>query len=124
MTHRLSFALLSLLSTLSLAGGCKDRTEPAAGAAAAAPAAPPSPASPTAGAKPPKSTERSDAADPAAVKTEVLAALLRWVEVQMIRDFDAYAALYEPRTFRGVKRTSGGKVTDFDLAGWKADRKR
>ena len=57
------------------------------------------------------------------VKGEAKAFLDRWVEAQKKLDFEAYAAMYEPRTFRGVKRTSS-KTTEFDFAGWKKDRQR
>ena len=60
----------------------------------------------------------------ASAKTDALALLDRWVAAQTALDFDTYIAMYEPRTFRGVKRTAKGGVSDLDLAGWRADRKR
>ena len=60
----------------------------------------------------------------AAAKKEALDFLARWTDLQKKLDFAAYAALYEPKTFRGVKRTARGKTSEFDFAGWKADRKR
>ena len=57
------------------------------------------------------------------VKGEAKAFLGRWVEAQKKLDFEAYAAMYEPRTFRGIKRTSK-KTSEFDFAGWKVDRQR
>ncbi|HEU5059786.1 MAG TPA: hypothetical protein VFU21_24815, partial [Kofleriaceae bacterium] len=69
--------------------------------------------------------KREKKEDPrAAAEKEALDLLARWTEVQKKLDFAAYAALYEPKTFRGVKRTARGKVSEFDLAGWKADRRR
>ncbi len=71
------------------------------------------------------SVKREKREDPRAVaEKEARAFLERWTEVQAKGDFTAYAALYEPHTFRGVKRTAGGKVVEFDFAGWKVDRKR
>ena len=72
---------------------------------------------------------RARAAEPkgptaASARTDALALLERWAAAQRALDFDAYIALYEPSTFRGVKRTSKGGVRDLDLAGWRADRKR
>ena len=69
--------------------------------------------------------KREKREDPRAeVEKEALAFLARWTEVQKKLDFPAYAALYEPHTFRGVKRTAKGGVKEFDFAGWKADRGR
>lgn len=65
---------------------------------------------------------------PAAVRAQAdadaRAFLARWTASQERLDFGAYAALYEPRAFRGVKRTHDGKITSYDFAGWKADRAR
>jgi len=60
----------------------------------------------------------------AAAEKEALDFLARWTELQKKLDFTAYSALYEPKTFRGVKRTAKGKTNEFDFAGWTADRKR
>ncbi len=60
----------------------------------------------------------------ALVKTEAAAFVAGWVEAQNKLDFAAYAALYHPKTFRGIKRTSKGTVKEFDLAAWKDDRAR
>jgi hypothetical protein len=69
--------------------------------------------------------KREKREDPrAAVEKEALAFLAEWTEVQKKLDFAAYAALYEPHTFRGVKRTAKGGVKEFDFAGWKIDRGR
>jgi hypothetical protein len=65
---------------------------------------------------------RVDPAD--VVKKDALAFLGKWTEAQVKLDFAAYAALYEPREFKGVKRTANGKVKSFDFAGWKADREK
>jgi hypothetical protein len=58
------------------------------------------------------------------VREEGKALLDRWVAAQNQHDFEAYLALYEPRHFRGIKRTHQGGVKEFDFAGWKKDRKR
>src|SRR5262245_5334867 len=91
-------------------GACKGKTHaeadeqsadvPAAPAAVKAPVEKPAekPAERPAG--------RPEEVEVAAVKVEVQAALDRWVSVQTARDFEGYGALYEPRTFRGVKRTA------------------
>ncbi len=63
--------------------------------------------------------------DPAApIVAQATAFLATWTDTQKKLDFAAYAALYEPRTFRGVKRTTGGKLTEYDFAGWSRDRQR
>ncbi len=69
--------------------------------------------------------KREKKEDPrAAVEKEALAFLARWTDVQKKLDFASYVALYEPHTFRGVKRTAKGGVKEFDFAGWKVDRGR
>lgn len=58
------------------------------------------------------------------VREEGKALLDRWVAAQNQHDFDAYLAMYEPRHFRGVKRTHRSGAREFDFAGWKKDRRR
>jgi hypothetical protein len=59
-----------------------------------------------------------------AERAAALAFLKSWLDAQNQGRFDAYAALYEPKHFRGVKRTRTGGVKPFDFAGWSADRRR
>jgi hypothetical protein len=110
-----------LCSMLALAAGCKDKAS--SGGSASGSVVEGDDLDEGAGA-----AARPDRPDPAApVKEEATAFLARWVETQERRDFAAYAALYEPRTFRGIKRTSRGgvkKTHEYDLAGWKTDRAR
>lgn len=47
----------------------------------------------------------------------------RWLAAQNEGDFERYAALYAPE-FKGVRRTATGTPKEFDLEGWKADRKK
>jgi hypothetical protein len=101
-----------LAAALVTVGACKDKASTSTDKGEAKPRA-------EAAGKPAKTEDK-----PAAAKAEALAFVERWVAAQKALDFPAYIALYEPRTFRGVKRTSGGKVTEFDLAGWQTDRKR
>ncbi len=110
-TSRAGLALLMILAV-----GCKEKStgdQPAQGDKARAANVPPRPAA-----------RESSAPTAASARTEALALLDRWVAAQTALDFDAYIAMYEPRTFRGVKRTVKGGVSDLDLAGWRADRKR
>jgi hypothetical protein len=58
------------------------------------------------------------------VAAEARAFLDRWLAAQNGRDFAAYAAMYDTKKFRGVKRTHGGKVKNYDGAGWTKDRKK
>lgn len=95
-----------MLLGLLLASACKEKTE--------APAIAQRP--PAASTKNPLSAE--------GVRQEATAFLARWVDAQKLLDMNGYLALYEPRTFRGVKRTNRGRVVEFDMAGWAADRKR
>lgn len=68
---------------------------------------------------------RAPRPDPVApVVAQATAFLATWTDAQKKLDFAAYRALYEPRTFRGVKRTAEGKATEYDLAGWSRDRQR
>jgi hypothetical protein len=102
----------ALVAALVLAGGCKD-TAPGSGSGSGSAAG--SVARP----------EREDRIDPhEAAENEARAFLATWTEAQKKLDFAGYIALYEPHTFRGVKRTSKGKTTEHDFTGWKADRKR
>lgn len=119
---------------VALAPGCKgkdaastgqpDPAAPAASQAASAPgtaatagtAARPAPAGKPASSKPGLTPEQ--------VREEGKALLERWVAAQNQHDFDAYLAMYEPRHFRGIKRTHKSGAREFDFAGWKKDRKR
>jgi len=58
------------------------------------------------------------------VSKEALTLLDAWVKAQNAGDQAAYFAMYEPKHFKGVKRTSNGKATRFDFSGWKTDRGR
>ena len=58
------------------------------------------------------------------VREEGTALLDRWIAAQNQHDFEAYLAMYEPRHFRGIKRTHKSGAKEFDFAGWKKDRKR
>jgi hypothetical protein len=58
------------------------------------------------------------------VEKEALALLAAWTKAQNDGDQAAYFGMYEPKHFNGVKRTSKGKVSRFDFAGWKTDRTR
>jgi hypothetical protein len=63
--------------------------------------------------------------DPAApLRAEGEALLARWLDAQNRGDHAAYVALYEPAHFKGIKRTSSGKVRSYDGKGWAKDRKR
>lgn len=101
------------LALLLVAAACKDRPAPAA--------EPPAGGSPAAVKKPARPDLAAEAKDANKAAAEFLA---RWTATQQKLDFDAYVALYHARTFRGVKRTAAGKVTELDLAGWKSDRRR
>jgi hypothetical protein len=110
-------ARVGLALLLTLAVGCKDKPagkeqegqedEKSAQGVAGAPRSP---------------ARETKAPTAASSRTDALALLDRWVAAQTALEFDAYIAMYEPRTFRGVKRTAKGGVSD--LAGWRADRKR
>jgi len=100
---------------LALAAGCKEKAqEKGAVAAAGTTAAKPSGSAPAAAAPAPG----------AVVVAEAQAFLDRWLAAQNGGDFAAYAAMYDTRNFRGLKRTHGGKVKSYDGAGWARDRKR
>jgi hypothetical protein len=58
------------------------------------------------------------------VDKEVRAQLKAWVAAQNAADFNAYIGMYQRRYFKGIKRTTSGKVKKMDFAGWKADRGR
>lgn len=105
----------SLLVAALLVVGCKGESKaPGSGSGSG-----------KAAAKGPGGAKREKKEDPrAAVEKEALAFLARWTDIQKKLDFAAYAALYEPHTFRGVKRTAKGGVKEFDFAGWKVDRGR
>jgi hypothetical protein len=107
----------ALLSVVVVLGGCKEKPKSRSESGSGSPSGSGS-----------ESGSRAPKKDPAAdVNAEASAFLDRWVDTQRKLDFEAYAALYEPRTFRGIKRTSrggAGKVTEFDFAGWKTDRAR
>jgi hypothetical protein len=63
--------------------------------------------------------------DPARLlRQEGEALLARWLEAQNRGDHAAYAALYQPAHFQGIKRTASGKVRRYDGTGWVRDRKR
>ena len=103
----------ALVLAALLASGCKDDGKP------------PRPGTRSGSAAPAPAVKREKKADPRAVaEKEARDLLARWTEAQARLDLAAYLALYEPHTFRGVKRTAKGKTTEFDFAGWKADRKR
>ena len=113
----------------AMAPGCKgkdaastDQPEPAAPAVANQATHPPATAgkSATAGAR----AGRAPAITAEQVREEGKALLERWLAAQNQHDFDAYLAMYEPKHFRGVKRTHRSGVKEFDFAGWKKDRKR
>src|SRR5438105_2725239 len=68
-------------------------------------------------------TARADLAGDRAINAkEALALVERWQAAQNKGDFAAYQALYAT-AFRGVRR-SGARVSEFDRAGWLADRER
>ena len=109
---------------LSLMIGCKDSSK-------ATPKATPDVAAPGDGAAPSGGSATAPAKpmalaplDAATAKSDAQAFLTRWVAVQNSRDFAGYSAMYDPKSFRGVKRTHGGKVKKFGAAGWLGDRKR
>src|SRR5215210_4357281 len=52
--------------------------------------------------------------DVASLRREGESLLARWLDVQNKGDVTGYQALYEPRHFRGIKRTSAGKVKTLD----------
>jgi len=60
----------------------------------------------------------------ATVQVEARALLTSWIEVQNTYDFEAYIGNYPKQYFKGVKRTSSGKLKNYDFEGWKADRSR
>lgn len=121
---------------VALAPGCKgkdaastsqpDPAAPAASAPATANTAGTATTAGTAGKPGPagKPASSKPGLTPEEVREEGKALLERWVAAQNQHDFDAYLAMYEPRHFRGIKRTHKGGVKEFDFAGWKKDRKR
>jgi ketosteroid isomerase-like protein len=58
-----------------------------------------------------------------AIEAHAKTLMERWLAAQNDGDFERYAALYAP-DFKGVRRTATGKPKEFDLEGWKADRKK
>ena len=116
-------------TVLALAMGCKGKEAtstaqpaPAAQAATSKAAGTPATAGKTATAG--KRAGSTPALAAEQVREEGKALLERWIAAQNQHDFEAYLAMYEPRHFRGIKRTHKGKVKEFDFAGWKKDRKR
>ena len=113
----------------ALAVGCKGKEatstaqpDPAAQAATSKAASTPAIAGKTAPAG--KRAGSTPALTAEQVREEGEALLDRWTAAQNQHDFEAYLAMYEPRHFRGVKRTHKSGVKEFDFAGWKKDRKR
>ena len=119
--------MICTVLALALALGCKGKEatskaqpDPAAqtatSKAAGTPAGKTAPAGKRAGSAPALTAEQ--------VREEDKALLDRWIAAQNQHDFEAYLAMYEPKHFRGIKRTHEGGVKEFDFAGWKKDRKR
>jgi hypothetical protein len=59
-----------------------------------------------------------------AAKAQALKILDAWVAAQNEGKLDAYVALYDAGSFRGVKRTSSGAESKLDFEAWKAERSR
>src|SRR5262245_54914700 len=59
-----------------------------------------------------------------AVKIHSLQALDAWVAAQNQGKLDAYLALYDAGSFRGVKRTSSGAEQKLDFNAWKEERSK
>jgi hypothetical protein len=117
------------LALAALISGCKGKEatstaqpDPAAQAPASKDTATPAPAGKAALAG--KRAGSTPALTAEQVREEGKALLERWVAAQNQHDFDAYLAMYEPRHFRGVKRTHRSGAKELDFAGWKKDRKR
>ncbi len=53
-----------------------------------------------------------------------LQAVDEWVAAQNQNKLDAYLALYDADTFRGIKRTTSGIEQKYDFKGWKEERSR
>jgi hypothetical protein len=107
----------SLALALLLACACRSR-EPA-------PSSPPPPEAGAAAAVIDAGAAAATAPDPARLlRQEGEALLARWLEAQHRGDHAAYAALYEPAHFQGIKRTASGKLRRYDGKGWVRDRRR
>jgi hypothetical protein len=120
-------ALAALVAPFALIAGCKGKE--ASSTAQPDPAARVAPSTAAGAATPGRTAPAGKRAGTPAltaeqVRAEGKALLDRWVAAQNQHDFDAYLAMYEPRHFRGVKRTHRSGVKEFDFAGWKKDRKR
>lgn len=116
-------------AVIALATGCKGKEatstaqpDPAAPAAASKAAGTPAAAGKTAPAGKRAGSTPAIAAEQ--VREEGKGLLDRWIAAQNQHDFEAYLAMYEPRHFRGIKRTHKSGAKEFDFAGWKKDRKR
>ena len=119
------FSLLLATALLAACGRCGqapagDHAKTAA-AKPPAPAAPPTPGeTPTAVPADRKASAAAAAADEARAAASTL--LEAWKVAQNKGDAEAYFALYEPKEFKGLKRTHRGKVASFDFPAWRKDR--
>ncbi len=124
---------------LLLCEGCSEKKEPAVTVdprstptVGAAPNAKATTATPLSSTGTPKATRRKTVQKPkrakptpATVAAQVKVALDSWAQSQnAAHDFARYIALYDAENFRGVKRTTSGKVRRYDFAGWRKDRAR
>ena len=112
-----------VLTWLVLAAGCgrcgsEPNATPNASRAKPGSPLPPTPA-PTAVPPAPKPAAASGA-DTARAAASAL--LDTWKAAQNKGDAEAYFALYEPKEFKGLKRTHRGKVANFDFPAWRKDR--
>lgn len=129
MSYRVLVAVAragALAAAVTWAWGCsgkKSQDQASAAAPGADIASPAAPSQPGQGlpapSKPSQASERRSAA-----VAEVSAAVVKWVEAQNRGDAAGYHAMYEPVHFKGVKRTSDGKVKRYDAKGWQKDRGR
>ncbi len=116
--HRISIALLALLTLTAMA--CGRYKQPSPPSATPPPSAEPTPATP-----PPVQATETQAAKPPAppiAEADLRALLDLWLGAQNGGDFDAYAAIYAQR-FYGTKR-SGARTRTFERKAWLRDRKR